>query len=158
MIDFTSLAIFIAGIATGCLALKAFLLLRRKCGSRWQKVAAVDSRKYGFEGQLVQVMEQDKLYLNPTLTVKDLAKQLGTNRTYLSDYFVKVLNTSFYDYINTLRIERMSLPLMEQNPELTLEAIAAKSGFQSISTFRRSFQKLKGISPSEYKRKLQSLE
>lgn len=120
-------------------------------------IDAVENKKYGFENLLIQAMEQDRLYLNPTLSVKELAIQLGTNRTYLSDYFAHVLNTSFYDYINTLRLEQMSLPLMEQHPELTLEAVAAKSGFQSISTFRRSFQKLKGISPSEYKRKLQSL-
>ena len=39
-----------------------------------------------------------------------LAAHLGTNRTYPSDYFVHNLNTTFYDYINSLRIEKKSIP------------------------------------------------
>lgn len=63
-----------------------------------------------------------------------------------------ILHTTFYDYVNSLRIEKKTLPLMEEHPEYTLERIASESGFQSISTFRRSFQKLKGVTPSEYRK------
>lgn len=109
-------------------------------------------REYNFAHTLPAMVENEELYLNPTLSIKELAAQIGTNRTYLSDYFTHVLNITFYDYINGLRIEKKSVPLMEEHPEYTLERIASESGFQSISTFRRSFQKVKGITPSNYRK------
>jgi AraC-like DNA-binding protein len=110
------------------------------------------TREYAFAQVLPAIIEGEELYLNPTLSIKELAAHVGTNRTYLSDYFTHVQQTTFYDYINRLRIEKKSIPLMQQHPEYTLEQIATESGFQSISTFRRSFQKLKGVMPSEYRK------
>lgn len=112
----------------------------------------VATREYSFAQTLPSIIEDEALYLNPTLSIKDLAQHIGTNRTYLSDYFTNILHTTFYDYINRLRIEKQSVPLMQDHPDYTLERIASESGFQSISTFRRSFQKLKGVSPSEYRK------
>lgn len=110
-------------------------------------------REYGFAQLLPSVVEGEELYLNPALSIKDLALRIGTNRTYLSDYFVNVLHTTFYDYINGLRIVKKCIPLLEEHPEYTLERIANESGFQSISTFRRAFQKIKGFTPSEYRKR-----
>lgn len=108
-------------------------------------------REYAFAGILEKVIEQEKLYLNPTLALDDLAKRLKTNRTYLSTYFSTVIGKSFYDYINEMRIYKESIPLMDTHPEYTLEYIAQQSGYKSISTFRRAFQKHKDMSPSEYR-------
>lgn len=110
-------------------------------------------REYRFAQLLPSVVEGEELYLNPVLSIKDLALRIGTNRTYLSDYFVNVLHTTFYDYINGLRIVKKCIPLLEEHPEYTLERIANESGFQSISTFRRAFQKIKGFTPSEYRKR-----
>lgn len=117
-----------------------------------QQMGMIETKDYAFADAFPVIMEQEKPYLNPNLTIKDLAKYLGTNRTYLSSYFAHVLHTTFYDYVNSLRIEKKTLPLMEEHPEYTLERIASESGFLSISTFRRSFQKLKGVTPSEYRK------
>lgn len=119
--------------------------------------AAGGGRFYAFEDTLPKMMEQEGLYLNPQLSIKDLATHVGTNRTYLSDYFVNVLQTTFYDYINSLRIEKKSIPLMQEHPDYTIERIATESGFNSISTFHRSFQKLKGMSPGTYKKKMNAI-
>lgn len=114
------------------------------------------AREYSFAKSLPTQIETEELYLNPTLSVKELAAHLGTNRTYLSDYFVHNLNTTFYDYINSLRIEKKSIPLLNEFPNYTLERIAAESGFQSVSTFRRAFVKQKGVTPSEYRKQMQN--
>lgn len=95
-------------------------------------------------------MEEQKLYLNKNLTLQELAMALGTNRTYVSNYLSQVRGQTFYDYINQLRIERASLPMMREHPEYKLEHIAQESGFASISTFRRAFIKLTGQTPSLY--------
>ena len=90
------------------------------------------------------------LYLNKNLTLTDLARSLKTNRTYMTSYLHTVHNQTFYDFINQLRIEKKSIPLMQEHPEYTLEYIAAESGFSSISTFRRAFSKFTGKTPSQY--------
>lgn len=102
------------------------------------------------EGALEQLVEEQKLYLKKNLTLVDLANALNTNRTYVSNYLSQVLGVTFYDYINQLRIERVSIPMMREHPEYKLDFVAHESGFASISTFRRAFIKLTGQTPSQF--------
>lgn len=98
-------------------------------------------------GEMERIVEERKLYLNSGLTLGELARIMGTNRTYVSNYLSMVRGQTFYDYINQLRIERASLPMMEEHPEYTLTYVAEQSGFGSISTFRRAFLKQTGSLP-----------
>lgn len=102
------------------------------------------------EGELERLMDQQRLYLKRDLTLADLAQALDTNRTYVSKYLSQVLGLTFYDYINQLRIERVSIPMMREHPEFKLDFVARESGFASISTFRRAFIKLTGQMPSQF--------
>ena len=108
---------------------------------------------FPFAGKLEQLIDEQELYRKTDLTLQDLVLLVGSNRTYLSDYFNKVLNTTFYNYINQQRIEKGCIPLITQHQELTIEAIACQAGFNSISTFRRAFQKETGMTPKEYRKK-----
>ncbi len=101
-------------------------------------------------GRLEKLVEEQQLYLNPNLTLNDIAQALGTNRTYVSNYLGQQVGQTFYDYINELRIEKKSVPLMEEHPEYTFEFVATQSGFASMSTFRRAFVKKMGMTPSQY--------
>lgn len=91
-----------------------------------------------------------ELYLDKNLTLADLARCMKTNRTYITQHLSQVRNQSFYDFINQLRIEKKSIPLMYEHPEYTLDYVASESGFSSMSTFRRAFQKFTGKNPSEF--------
>ena len=102
------------------------------------------------EGTLEKLVEQQKLYLKKDLTLSDLAAAMNSNRTYVSKYLSQVLGVTFYDYINQLRIERVSIPMLREHPEYKLDYVAQVSGFASISTFRRAFFKLTGQTPSQY--------
>ena len=104
--------------------------------------------------QLSKIIEEEELYLNPTLSIKELASHIGTNRTYLSKYFTHVQQTTFYDYINRLRIEKKSIPMLQDDNNYTIEVIAKESGFQSLSTFRRAFVKQVGVTPSKYRKQI----
>ena len=119
-----------------------------------EKVPATEEEEsttaFPFAHRLEEVMEQEALYLNKDLTLTDLAVAIGTNRTYLSRYLSQVQQQTFYDYINRLRLNKKSIPLMKDHPEYTLEFVASESGFKSISTFRRAFIKLTGLNPSNY--------
>lgn len=102
--------------------------------------------------QLKKCMEEDRLYLNPKLTLQDVCSAIGTNRTYLSDYLNKVLKTTFFEYINALRISRACEIIDAMTPEnkQSMLEVSEISGFNSISTFNRSFAKIMGQTPSQY--------
>lgn len=102
--------------------------------------------------RLNNYMENDKAYLNPEITLGDVATAIGTNKTYLSDHLNKTLKTTFYDYINTYRITEACriIDSMPQDGRTTMAVVAEKSGFNSLSSFNRYFVKVKGISPKNY--------
>ena len=102
--------------------------------------------------QLEACMNTDKLYLNPKLTLQDVSAAIGTNRTYLSDYLNKVLKTTFYEYVNDFRIRTACeiIDSMTAENKRSMQEISEISGFNSISTFNRSFVKLVGKTPSQY--------
>ncbi|MDD2960801.1 MAG: helix-turn-helix transcriptional regulator [Muribaculaceae bacterium] len=103
-----------------------------------------------FESSLKELFEKDKIYLNATLTLSDLAKLLNTNRTYISTYLNNILSTTFCDYVNEYRLEYASKLLLE-DVNASLEIIAEMSGFNSLTTFRRAFIKNFRCTPKEYR-------
>ena len=102
--------------------------------------------------KLKKHMESSKSYLDPCVTLSDIAQAIGTNRTYLSDYLNNTLNTTFYDYINTFRIDEACriIETMPKEDRISMEEVSKMSGFKSKSTFHRYFIKVKGISPKQY--------
>ena len=96
-----------------------------------------------------KAFEEDRIYLNPKLRLSDLAARIGTNRTYMSQYFNHTCEQSFYEYVNNYRV-RHSMVLLSDT-DYTLEIIAEMSGFNSLSTFRRAFILQNGCSPQQYR-------
>lgn len=118
-----------------------------------EKEAEYNGYIYSFQEELQKAMDEQQLYLNPKLTINDVANAIGTNRTYLSSYFNNELQITFYDYINTLRIQKASKQLLLTYPYvMNIDEIAEISGFNSISTFRRAFQKNMGMTPLQYRK------
>lgn len=122
----------------------------------------IKSSKTNYEQQIKKVLESEmqrqELFLNPHLTINDVAQSLGTNRTYLSNFLNNTLNITFFDYINRCRIEYAENLLTSPDNHDTLDVIAEKSGFNSLSTFRRAFVKEYNMTPSEYRKKTSLLE
>lgn len=104
--------------------------------------------------QLEQLLEEKKLYHNPKLTLTDVAKELGTNRTYLSACLNQELDTTFYNYINLHRLKEVEILFQDsKHTNHTIEELALMCGFNSISTFRRAFVKTYGCTPLQYRKK-----
>lgn len=88
------------------------------------------------------------------LNLSDLASELNLNEKYLSRYFKQKMGTSFTEYIIKLKIER-SKSMLEFSDSPIYE-IAADLNFNDASYFTKVFQKQESISPSQYRKKLQT--
>jgi AraC-like DNA-binding protein len=84
--------------------------------------------------------------------LQKLAQHLGTNRQYLSNYINQEKHETFYDYINDFRLmeAKSLLDGKESENQHSLEEISMMSGFNSYTTFLRSFKKKFGQTPSQY--------
>ena len=105
-----------------------------------------------FKKQLIAfnaLMDIDKVYLKSDLRVDEVARLMYTNRKYVTLTIKESYQCSFSDYINRKRVE-YSMQLMRANPYLRQQQLAEDSGFQSASTFNKSFRQVNGIPPKEW--------
>lgn len=101
--------------------------------------------------RLEEMMQNQKKYLDPELSLKQLAFLLKTNPTYLSQVINQKFNKSFSDFINELRVQEACRLIETGKFHLhTLEAIGNEVGFKSKSVFFTLFKKFTGMSPSAY--------
>lgn len=94
-------------------------------------------------------MEKEKVFLQPGLSVVDLAKSIGSNRTYVSASINSHSGKSFALFINTYRVE-YAKTIMEKDGKLSIAQVAEMSGFASEESFRRNFRNITGKSPSDW--------
>ncbi len=97
------------------------------------------------------LIQAERLYQNPELTLTDLSKKLAANVSIVSRTINQGFQMNFNDFINNYRIE--AVKTMFQNGEhkkSTLLGIAFDCGFNSKATFNRAFKKNTGFSPKEY--------
>jgi AraC-like DNA-binding protein len=101
--------------------------------------------------QLIELMEKDKVYLDPELTLTGLSRKTGTNPSLLSKVINSCFGQNFNDYINTYRVqETIRLMADERYRYLNILIIAYDAGFNSKSTFNRAFKKTTGMIPKIY--------
>lgn len=117
-----------------------------------QNTENITDKSYHFQEELSKAFCERQIYLDSKLNINVLARELGTNRTYISNYLNQQLHTNFYEYVNHWRIIRAKELLATST--LTLEEVVAQSGFNSLSTFRRYFLKAEGMTPNEYRMKM----
>ena len=93
-------------------------------------------------------------YVRPGLTIRELARTLHTNRTYLSAYINTVYGMSFRNWITDLRMGDAKRNI-ERYPQKSIAEIAEMSGFLSMSHFIKTFKEKEGCSPAKWKQALQ---
>ncbi len=98
------------------------------------------------------IISEKQYYMESDLTLQKLARYLGTNRQYLSNYINQEKHKTFYDYINDFRLEKAKelIDSKATEQQYSLEEISVLSGFNSYTTFLRSFSKKYGLTPSKY--------
>ena|GEM_PF-3763852 len=115
-----------------------------------------DSEKYEklYKDILVQ-FEEKKVYLDSTLTMGMLSDVVRSNSNYVSKSINVYFGSNFNSMINFYRVNEAKV-LIENGAlaTYTMETIAAKCGFTSLSVFNRSFKKETGITPTYFNKSL----
>ncbi|MEL6868034.1 MAG: AraC family transcriptional regulator [Bacteroidota bacterium] len=103
--------------------------------------------------ELNRLMTEEKLFKNQKLTVHEVAQQIGISRQQLSEVLNIHLELRFQDLLNQYRVEEFIKCLHQEDyAHYTIFGIATEVGFSSKSSFNATFKKLKGLTPSQYKK------
>lgn len=103
--------------------------------------------------QLKQLLETDKLYLNPELSLKTVADLLNTNTKYLSQVVNHQAGINFQQFINLYRVKEAKYKIVKDSfSNLTLYGIALQCGFKNKSTFYKVFKEVTGYTPKDFVR------
>lgn len=117
---------------------------------KYKKSLLPQERLDAYAKALDGIMQHDKVYLNPDLSLQHLAELLNIPTHHLTQVFNVKLRTSFHEYVNTFRIEEARTLLVAQK-NTPIEIIAQRCGFNSKSSFNRNFKASQGSTPSEYR-------
>ena len=112
-----------------------------------------DEQKKEMITGVVELMEEEKIFLNSKLTINDLAVKLDTNKKYLSQVINELLNKNFYNLVNEYRVKEAQKLLLDTGYEnLSIEGIATTVGFNSKSSFNSAFKNFITLTPSQYQK------
>ncbi len=106
--------------------------------------------------KLEQVMQEARPYLNPGLSLSELAAQVQLPSHQLSKVINDGFEKNFFDYVNGYRIEAFKQRIRSgDHQERTILSLALEAGFNSKTAFNRAFKKHTGQTPREFLREQQ---
>lgn len=91
--------------------------------------------------KIVQAFEEGKIYLNKDLTIWEVSRVLGTNRTYVSSVINQDFKQNFSSFVNSYRVKHAQM-LRKNNPDICKQDLAEMSGFGSLASMKRAFDNL----------------
>jgi len=100
--------------------------------------------------KIEMLMVTQAYYLHQNITLTDVARQVGSCRTYVSNYINKEMHCSFSDYVNRLRIEHAKMVILQHarhRSESKFSVIALNVGFTNEQSFYRNFRRFTGTTP-----------
>ena len=98
--------------------------------------------------QLEQLINEEKIYTDPSLSLRDLSERIRLHPNKLSWLLNNHINKNFNEYINAFRLETFKeKALNPKNSHLTLLGLAYESGFNSKTVFNAFFKKMEGVTP-----------
>jgi AraC-like DNA-binding protein len=118
----------------------------------------IDSELETLKTKLHELMEKQEPYLDPELSLSQLAELMDLTPHQLS-YLINVgFDENFFLFVNRYRVQRVKELLLDKhNDHLTILGIAYESGFNSKTSFNTTFKKISAQTPSEFKQSSSTL-
>lgn len=137
------------------LALKADVLKTIRCVVRFLSEKGINVKVSSGSGNIQQIMSTVLEYINEnfrTVSEKDVSDRFNISYSYFSRSFKQIMNMSFKEYINYLKINEAQRLLLTTGKSIT--DISMELGFSSSSHFINVFKKYKDCSPKQYKKNM----
>lgn len=108
-----------------------------------------------FSDKILAFVPAEKPYLNPSVSLRDLANQVGIHPNQLSWLLNEYIGKKFNEFINYYRLEHFKeLAKDPENANISIIGLAYESGFNSKTVFNTFFKKEMGITPLAYLKSL----
>jgi len=122
-------------------------------GRRYERSSLTPENAALYKTRLLEMMERQKSFLDPEITLPKLAQALDIPVAHLSRVINELLGQNFYEFINRYRVEDAKRRLASPDSgREKLIAVALDCGFNSLATFNRVFKDLAGRTPSDYRK------
>ena len=138
----------IAGLAAALAAVWAF---QRKRRNEKEVEDPAKLERNDLQTRITDLVKEKQLFLIKDLKITDIARELGTNATYISACINGQMGISFPEFISRYRVE-YALKLMQEHPEMSSVEVWEASGFNNEKTFFRRFRLQTGMTPAEWKK------
>ena len=123
---------------------------------KYKKSLLDDDTLEQYQEKLTKLMEAEAPYLDPTVTLKDLASMMNIPANQLSQLLNEGFHQNFAAFINTYRLRDFKAKVSDPaNQHLTLLGLAYESGFGSKTVFNTFFKKAMGQTPKAYLKQIQ---
>lgn len=117
-----------------------------------------EEKKEEIRNKLNEIMEQQKLYLDSSVSIEEVSRQIREPGYLVSQVINERMNLTFYDWIARYRVEEAKLLFLDSKTRVyTIEQIAEEVGYNSKSAFNKAFKKFTGCTPSEYRNAAEAL-
>ena len=98
-------------------------------------------------------MEVQKLFLKQNLNIEEFSKRINLPVKEVSAVINKHYGTNFFEFMNSYRVEEAKRLLGDsQHADMTVMDVLLHAGFNSKSAFHRFFNRLVGMSPTEFRK------
>lgn len=97
------------------------------------------------------LMEKEKPFLNPKLTIEELAHMATTNRTHLSSAINRITHSNFNLWLAEYRVNYLIELIYDKGCEnKSIDELYTMAGFSSRSSFYRQFKQVTGLTPNQF--------
>jgi len=136
----------IGAICTGLVTLVARQVAEQRTGRR---TGAPEHRAH----HVSSVKDFLLRHLDQDLNLAEVAAHVQLSEEYLARLFKRATGQTVFDYLRRARLDQAKTLL--STSELNVTEISQRSGFGSVAAFSRSFKREQGVSPSEYRSRVQ---
>lgn len=123
---------------------------------KYQNSNLSEERIQVLSDRVKEIFKREQIFLNPNLHLEDVARKAGIPNYQLSQVINSGMGTSFFELLSEYRIEYVKRKLKENTSGKIIE-FAYEAGFNSKSAFNTAFKKKTGMTPSDFRKHIDSL-
>jgi AraC-like DNA-binding protein len=120
--------------------------------TKYSKSPLMKNEKEILLEKLKGLMNKEKYYLTPSITIQNVGEKLNEQPRYISQVINELLEQNFIDFVNSYRIEEARNMLIDPKyNKMSIQGIMFECGFNSKSAFNTAFRKQTGKTPKEFR-------